>query len=67
MAFRVRLTKKWSNVFGREYPVGTVLQTDAHLGSELIRLKYGVDYDGKYPPDKAKIKLSDLQVENDKQ
>lgn len=66
MAYRVRLTKKWKNIFGREYPVGTVLQTDAELGSELIRLKYGVDYDGKYPPDKMKMNLSDLKI-NDKQ
>jgi hypothetical protein len=64
MAYRVRLTKKWKNLFGREYPVGTVLQTDAHLGSDLIRLKYGVEYDGKYPPDKAKINLSDLEPNN---
>jgi hypothetical protein len=65
MAYRVRLTKKWVNMFGREYPVGSVLQTDATLGSELIRLKYGVKYDGNYPPDKQHIKLSDLTNNND--
>lgn len=64
MAYRVRLTKKWKNLFGREYPVGTVLQTDAQLGSDLIRLKYGVEYAGKYPPDKVKINLSDLETNN---
>lgn len=66
MAYRVRLMKKWTNVFGREYPIGTVLQTDAELGSELIRLKYGVEYHGKYPPDKAKINLSEINVNNNK-
>ena len=53
-------------MFGREYPIGTVLQTDAELGSQLIRLKYGVEYDGKYPPDKLKMNLSDIEL-NDKQ
>jgi hypothetical protein len=61
MAYRVRLKKKWVNMFGRSYPVGTVLQTDAYLGSELIRLKYGDKYDGDYPPsEKKKINLEQL-------
>lgn len=60
MAYRVRLKKKWVNMFGRSYPVGTVLQTDAFLGSELIRLKYGEKYDGDYPPTKQKINLEQL-------
>jgi len=48
-------------MFGRSYPIGTVLQTDAQLGSELIRLKYGEKYDGEYPHiDKLKIKLEQL-------
>lgn len=65
MAYRVRLVKKWVNMFGREYPVGSVLQTDTQLGSELIRLKFGVKYDGDYPPAKQNIKLSDLKTNND--
>lgn len=60
MAYRVRLKKKWINTFGRSYPVGTVLQTDAYLGSELIRLKYGDKYEGEYPPEKQKINLEQL-------
>lgn len=60
MAYRVRLKKKWVNTFGRSYPVGTVLQTDSFLGSELIRLKYGEKYDGVYPPAKQKINLEQL-------
>ena len=61
MAYRVQLKKKWINMFGRSYPIGTVLQTDAQLGSELIRLKYGEKYDGEYPHiDKLKIKLEQL-------
>lgn len=60
MAYRVRLTKKWVNAFGKSYPVGTVLQTDSTLGSNLIRLKYGVKYDGDYPPQKQKIDLKQL-------
>jgi hypothetical protein len=51
-------------MFGREYPVGSVLQTDSTLGSELIRLKFGVKYDGKYPPDKMNISLSELKTTN---
>jgi hypothetical protein len=60
MAYRVRLKKKWSNMFGRSYPIGTVLQTDDYLGSELIRLKYADKYDGRYPPEKQKINLEQL-------
>lgn len=60
MAYRVRLTKKWVNMFGRSYPIGTVIQADAQLGSELIRLKYGVKHDGDYPPKKVKINLEQL-------
>lgn len=61
MAYRIRLKKKWSNQFGRAYPVGTVLQTDPYLGSELIRLKYGDKYEDKYPPsEKQKINLEQL-------
>ena len=55
MAYRVRLLKKWINTFGKSYPIGTVLQTDAELGSELIRLKYGEKYEGEYPPKKLNI------------
>lgn len=60
MAYRVRLTKKWVNAFGRTYPIGTVIQSDAQLASELIRLKFGVKYDGDYPPKKQKINLEQL-------
>lgn len=63
MAYRVRLLKKWVNQFGKSYPVGTVLQTDADLGSELIRLKYGVKYDEEYPPKKLNISLNNLKTE----
>lgn len=63
MAYRIKLMKKWVNMFGRSYPVGTVLQTDADLGSELIRLKYGVKYEGQYPPtEKIKINLEQLNT-----
>ncbi len=47
-------------MFGRSYPIGTVLQTDDYLGSELIRLKYADKYDGRYPPEKQKINLEQL-------
>lgn len=60
MAYRVRLIKKWVNTFGKSYPVGTVIQSDAELASDLIRLKYGVKYDGQYPPKKEKINLEQL-------
>jgi hypothetical protein len=61
MAYRVQLKKKWINTFGKSYPIGTILQTDAELGSELIRLKFADKYDGEYPPkDKTKINLEQL-------
>ena len=60
MAYRVRLVKKWVNTFGKSYPIGTVLQTNADLGSELIRLKVGEKYEGEYPPEKMKFNLEQL-------
>lgn len=60
MAYRVRLMKKWVNAFGKSYPIGTVLQTNAELGSELIRLKVGEKYEGEYPPEKLRINLEQL-------
>ena len=48
-------------MFGREYPVGTILQVTPGLGSELIRLKAADKYDGTYPPrEKQKMNLSQL-------
>lgn len=61
MAHKIQLKKKWVNMFGKSYPVGTVLQTDSELGSELIRLKFADKYDGEYPPkDKFKLNLEQL-------
>lgn len=61
MAVRVILTRKWKNMFGREYPVGTILQVTPQLGSDLIRLKTANKYTGDYPPKtKQKIELSQL-------
>lgn len=51
MTCRVVLVKKWTNKFGKTYHVGTILQTDNILGSELIDQKYGKKYEGKYPPE----------------
>lgn len=48
-------------MFGKSYPVGTILQTDSQLGNELIRLKFGNEYNGDYPPkEKVKINLENL-------
>jgi len=58
---RIILTKKWANMFGKEYPVGTILQTDDVLASELLHLKVGEVYFGEYPPrEKMKVDLKQL-------
>ncbi len=57
MTPRVILEKSWTNSHGKRYPVGTVLQVDNILGSQLINEKIGVKYEGKYPPEK-KIKTN---------
>lgn len=58
---RVILKQKWANMFGKEYPVGTILQTDDVLASELIGKKIADVYTGPYPPpEKIKIDLKQL-------
>jgi hypothetical protein len=58
---RVVLKKSWKNKFEKVYPVGTILQVDKELFTELIDEGYGDDYKGEYPPKKKlKIKMSNL-------
>lgn len=47
---RIILLKSWTNHLGKVYPMGTVLQVDNELGSELIENKVGEKYNGEYPP-----------------
>lgn len=54
-SYKIRLIKSWTNKRGRKYPVGFTLVVDNVLGSELIEKKYGVKYDGEYPP-QGKVK-----------
>lgn len=44
------MLKSWTNVFGRKYPIGTVLQCDKQLHEELIDMGWAEDFDGLYPP-----------------
>lgn len=61
MPVRILLKKKWKNVQGKEYAVGTILQVVPSLGSALIADKVGEFYEGDYPPKKKiKIELSQL-------
>jgi hypothetical protein len=64
MAVRILLKKSWTNIQGRVYPVGTILQLIPTKASELIADKIGEKYDGDYPP-KNKIKM-DLKHLNNK-
>lgn len=59
------LKKSWKHPYKiRPYAVGTVLQCDDQLGTELIKKKTGEVYKGPYPPDgKVKMALSDLKTE----
>lgn len=64
MTPRVMLLKSWANrSSGKRYPVGTVLQVDSELGSELIRDGIAEKYSGPYPPEqKTKMELSKLKT-----
>lgn len=42
----VKLSKSWTNVFGKKYPIGTPLQVHKDLGRKLIEDGYGEEYDG---------------------
>ena len=46
---KVRLDKSWTNMTGKKYPIGTVLDTDASLGNKIIKSKRGHLYEGDYP------------------
>lgn len=52
---RVILIKSWTNILGRIYPVGQIIQCDKDLHSILIEDGLAEDYTGDYPP-KEKIK-----------
>lgn len=49
------LKKRWTNVFGRVYPIGQILQCDKDLSSQLISDGYADEYTGPYPPN-GKVK-----------
>jgi hypothetical protein len=67
MAFRVKLIKKWKNLYGtKEYPINTILQVTPDLGSDLIRERVAIKYEGEYPPkSKTKMNLSQLNSNKD--
>ena len=61
MAYRVKLKRKWKNVFGKEYPVNTILTLLPQKAKELVDGGIAVQYDGNYPPkQKTKMNLSQL-------
>lgn len=61
MAYRVRLIKKWKNVFDKEYRIGTVLTLMPEKSEELIKRGIAIKYEGDYPPRiKHKMNLSQL-------
>lgn len=60
---RVRLIKSWKHPYkSKPYAVGTVLQVDKSLESELLKSKVAVKYSGEYPPKKEKINLKQLNT-----
>lgn len=63
-AHKVILKKRWTNQFGKSYPVGSIILCDGELGSLLIREKYGEKYEGIYPPpEKQSFELKNLNNE----
>lgn len=63
MTYRVILEKSWTNKQRKKYPVGTILQVDNTLGSQLINEKFGKKYEDKYPPEQ-KIKKDFFKPKN---
>lgn len=48
---RIILVKSWTHPYRtKPYPVGTILQVDNELGSELIENEIAEKYNGEYPP-----------------
>ena len=52
---RIQLVKSWTNVFGRKYPVGQILQGTKEFVNELISSGTAKEYKGVYPP-RTKVK-----------
>jgi hypothetical protein len=59
------LKKAWRHPYkSKPYAVGTVLQCDDELGTELIKKKIGEVYSGPYPPmEKMNMGLNELKTE----
>ena len=61
MAYRVKLKKKWKNVFGKEYPVNTILTLIKSTSLDLVERGVAEKYEGEYPPrSKTKMNLEQL-------
>jgi hypothetical protein len=61
MAYRVKLLKKWKNMFDKEYRSGTVLTLMPNKGEELVKRGVALKYEGEYPPrSKHKMNLEQL-------
>lgn len=44
---KVILIRSWTNVFGRKYPMGQLMNVDKTLGERLIKQCYAKEYDFK--------------------
>lgn len=64
-ARRIILNRSWKHPYKtKPYPVGTILQVDDELGTELIMNKSAEEYTGPYPPkEKKKMALGELKTE----
>jgi len=55
MRRRVVLIASWTNIRGKKYPVGQIIQGDKELTEELINSGKAKRYEGRYPP-REKVK-----------
>ena len=52
------LTRSWTNVFGRKYPIGQKMRVDDDLGQDLMDNNYAKDFNGVYKSkEKTKTKF----------
>ena len=57
------LTRSWTNVFGRKYPIGQKMRVDDDLGQYLMDNNYAKDFNGVYKS-KEKTKTEFFKPKN---
>ena len=59
------LTRSWTNVFGRKYPIGQKMRVDNQLGQRLLDENYAKEFNGVYKS-KEKVRTDFFKPKNEK-